>query len=171
MEIKTCPVCNSPMNYNTAGLQKNAKAPHWKCSDPTCKKKWDKGSKTWIDGEYVTAQWDETTPSQATGGSVSPSTPQTATPQQPDRAYWEKKEARTNDNIRWANALNNACLLVANDKYTRLVDSTASNEPVKTVEQEMYDLANYIYKLKPQEKQYEMSDQEEEDIRAEEIPF
>ena len=54
-----------------------------------------------------------------------------------EKPDWDRIRAEKTENIRWMNALNNACLLVANGKM------------------EMNDLealANRIYKLEPQSK-------------------
>ena len=64
MEIKNCPVCNQPMNYNTDGLKRNPKAPIWKCADSNCKFSFDKNTKQWVAGKFVTGVWEEAKPTQ-----------------------------------------------------------------------------------------------------------
>ena len=58
MNIKQCPVCDKQMNYNGEGLQKNPKAPQWKCSDINCKFQWDKRSNQYMQSKYITSVWD-----------------------------------------------------------------------------------------------------------------
>lgn len=48
------------MNYVGATKTKEG-SPDWKCSDPSCKFKWDYSTKTWIPSEYITADWEPKT--------------------------------------------------------------------------------------------------------------
>lgn len=59
MEQKQCPVCSSPMEYNKEGLERNAKAPQYKCTNKSCKMKWNKWKKTWEPSEYITGTWGD----------------------------------------------------------------------------------------------------------------
>ena len=51
-----CPVCKGDMWDNSA-KKTNPKAPDYRCKDETCKYQWDKVSKAYVVGEYVTASW------------------------------------------------------------------------------------------------------------------
>lgn len=59
MTQQICPVCNLPMNYNTDGLAKNPKAPHWKCSNSNCKFQYDKNAGQYVPSNYVTSVWEK----------------------------------------------------------------------------------------------------------------
>lgn len=65
-EIK-CPVCQSPMYYNGAGLAKNPKAPTHKCSNSNCKFQWDKNAKKYVPSDFITSIWSDSVAPRQTG--------------------------------------------------------------------------------------------------------
>lgn len=128
-ETKKCPVCNKIMNYNLVGKKKNEKAPDWKCSDPGCKFSYNKITGKYEPGEFITSVWDNKTPRQMASTKFDAELRQDGKDSKIEKMFNEKQ-----DNIKWLNALNNACLLVAHDKNNN-----------KTLE----ELANELYKLQP----------------------
>jgi len=54
-----CDKCNGAMNYNTEGLAKNPKAPHWKCAQANGPCKGNMGNAGWEPSDYLTAKWDK----------------------------------------------------------------------------------------------------------------
>lgn len=57
METPNCPVCGAVMIYNADGLQRNPKAPTFKCSTADCKFQQDKATGEWIPSDYKTGVW------------------------------------------------------------------------------------------------------------------
>ena len=55
MELKQCPKCGQPMNFQAN--KTNPKAPDWKCSDANCK--WQFRNGQWIASDYITGAWNE----------------------------------------------------------------------------------------------------------------
>lgn len=136
MDAKQCPVCGLPMNYNAAGLAKNPKAPHWRCSDNNCKFSWDKVSKSFIPGDFVTAVWDRdaqsSTPQQRFEGQLR----ETATIQ--DK---KKIEDKREEGMSWGNAKTNAVNIV--------LKFSTDSEPREFVRQQIVEWANWLHKLEP----------------------
>jgi hypothetical protein len=57
METPNCPVCGEIMIYNKEGLERNPKAPTFKCSDRQCKRQLDKNTGNYVVSEYITGLW------------------------------------------------------------------------------------------------------------------
>ena len=88
MIIPDCPACSKPMVPNTAGKQRNPKAPDWKCSDQNCKFQKNKSTGEYtIPSEYITSIWDDV-PNQAKNPPQANSTPYRANQQ----AMGQRKE-------------------------------------------------------------------------------
>jgi hypothetical protein len=57
METPNCPVCGNVMIYNADGLQRNPKAPTFKCSSEGCKFQKNKTTGEWEPSDYKTGIW------------------------------------------------------------------------------------------------------------------
>ena len=100
-EAKMCPACGQIMNYNLEGLKKNSKAPHFKCSDPSCKRQFNKQTNEWEDSQYITSVWDDKIASQY-------GTPPVAE----NKPNWPKIRKENDENIKW-----NMCLKIAAEAW------------------------------------------------------
>jgi len=61
-QTKLCPVCGSQMNRILIENKKNPRSPDWKCSDPSCKWKWNAPTGQYVPSPYVTGVWDTLPP-------------------------------------------------------------------------------------------------------------
>ena len=112
-----CPQCQSDIKTIPAGVSKKNGKPYnafQACSNRNC--------------DFVPCREIFQPPS------LTQNVPQA--PKQPVQAT----SSTVNDNIRWCNALNNACLLIAHGAYKEGTESPQGN---------IIRLANWIYKLEP----------------------
>ena len=99
MELKQCPKCGQPMNFQAN--KTNPKAPDWKCSDANCK--WQFRNGQWIASDYITGAWNEKQAETSQPQNIPQNVPEpqsqpqntpnqaTATNLAPPKEYWEDR--------------------------------------------------------------------------------
>ena len=128
------------MNYNAEGLAKNPKSPTHRCSNQNCKFEFDRKTNQWVPSKFITSEWDNAnsnqmniTPALTPTPTPTPTLPTPVTYQNED-TKWNAINAKKEDGMKKLNAINNACLLIANGK-----------EELKNIQ----ELSNKIYSLVP----------------------
>lgn len=124
--MNNCVICNQPLKLIPAGTSKAGKTYNafFTCEDRNHKQPY---------GSANNAPQATTTPNKAI---VEPT-------YQEEKPNWDDINEKKRKDIKWMNALNNACLLLANGK-----DKTGytDNSDPKVV---IRDMANFIYSLEP----------------------
>lgn len=73
---------------------------------------------------------------------------------QNDEEKWKKRNEETKDNIRWCNALNNACLILSRyipQGVDNFLDEDKAIQNRENMKIAIENMTNWIYKLEPQE--------------------